>query len=46
VAYACGWRRISHRPALAAIDDRLNDHDYILPGLGDACDRIFGTLAG
>jgi uracil phosphoribosyltransferase len=27
----------------AAIDDRLNDHGYILPGLGDAGDRIYGT---
>jgi uracil phosphoribosyltransferase len=27
----------------AAIDDRLNDHGYIVPGLGDAGDRIFGT---
>jgi uracil phosphoribosyltransferase len=27
----------------AAIDDRLNDHGYILPGLGDAGDRLFGT---
>jgi len=27
----------------AAVDDRLNDHGYILPGLGDAGDRIFGT---
>jgi uracil phosphoribosyltransferase len=27
----------------AAIDARLNDHGYILPGLGDAGDRIFGT---
>ena len=27
----------------AAIDDRLNEHGYILPGLGDAGDRIFGT---
>ena len=26
-----------------AIDDRLNDHGYIVPGLGDAGDRIFGT---
>ncbi len=25
------------------IDDRLNDHGYILPGLGDAGDRMFGT---
>jgi len=28
---------------LAAIDDRLNEHAYILPGLGDAGDRQFGT---
>jgi len=27
----------------AALDDKLNDHAYILPGLGDAGDRIFGT---
>ena len=27
----------------AAIDRELNDHGYILPGLGDAGDRIFGT---
>ena len=29
---------------LAALDEKLNDHAYILPGLGDAGDRIFGTL--
>ena len=28
----------------AALDERLNDHGYIVPGLGDAGDRIFGTL--
>ena len=28
---------------LAAVDERLNDHAYIVPGLGDAGDRIFGT---
>ena len=28
---------------LAVIDEKLNDHAYILPGLGDAGDRIFGT---
>ena len=28
---------------LAAIDEKLNDHAYIIPGLGDAGDRIFGT---
>jgi uracil phosphoribosyltransferase len=27
----------------AAIDRQLNSHGYILPGLGDAGDRIFGT---
>ncbi len=30
---------------LAAVDRELDDHGYILPGLGDAGDRIFGTLA-
>lgn len=28
---------------LAACDEKLNDHCYIVPGLGDAGDRIFGT---
>ena len=28
---------------LAACDEKLNDHAYIIPGLGDAGDRIFGT---
>lgn len=27
----------------AALDDHLNEHGYIIPGLGDAGDRIFGT---
>lgn len=27
----------------ASIDEKLNEHDYIVPGLGDAGDRIFGT---
>lgn len=27
----------------AAVDDHLNEHGYIVPGLGDAGDRIFGT---
>ena len=27
----------------AALDDHLNEHGYIVPGLGDAGDRIFGT---
>jgi uracil phosphoribosyltransferase len=37
----------SHHPDVpvytAAIDRQLNDHGYILPGLGDAGDRLFGT---
>jgi len=28
---------------VAALDEKLNDHAYILPGLGDAGDRLFGT---
>ena len=28
---------------VAALDDTLNEHGYIIPGLGDAGDRIFGT---
>lgn len=28
---------------LAALDEKLNEHGYIVPGLGDAGDRIFGT---
>ncbi|MBI3962169.1 MAG: uracil phosphoribosyltransferase [Deinococcus sp.] len=31
------------RIVLAALDQRLNDHGYILPGLGDAGDRMYGT---
>lgn len=27
----------------AALDEKLNEHGYIVPGLGDAGDRIFGT---
>ena len=27
----------------ASIDERLNEHGYIIPGLGDAGDKIFGT---
>jgi len=29
---------------LCSLDEKLNEHGYILPGLGDAGDRIFGTL--
>ena len=37
----------SHHPDVpiwaAAVDEGLNDHSYIVPGLGDAGDRIYGT---
>jgi uracil phosphoribosyltransferase len=36
-----------HHPTVkiwtASVDERLNDHGYILPGLGDAGDRMYGT---
>ena len=28
---------------IGALDEKLNDHGYIVPGLGDGGDRIFGT---
>ena len=31
------------RIVTAAVDSHLNDHGYIVPGLGDAGDRIYGT---
>ena len=30
---------------IASLDERLNDNNYIIPGLGDAGDRIFNTEA-
>jgi uracil phosphoribosyltransferase len=27
----------------AAVDEKLNEHGYIVPGLGDTGDRLFGT---
>jgi uracil phosphoribosyltransferase len=37
----------SHHPDVpiwtAAVDERLDEHSYIVPGLGDAGDRIYGT---
>ncbi len=29
---------------VAAVDERLNEHGFIVPGLGDAGDRLYGTL--
>ena len=48
VKYYSDWRRMldAHPDVdiyLAALDEKLNDHAYIVPGLGDAGDRIFGT---
>lgn len=31
---------------LGALDERLNEHGYIVPGLGDAGDRLYGTVPG
>ena len=40
-------RIVKHHPDVdlycGAVDDHLNEHGYIVPGLGDAGDRIFGT---
>ena len=37
----------SHHPDVdifvASVDEKLNEHKYIVPGLGDAGDRLFGT---
>lgn len=49
VAASEGVRVINHDHPdvplyVAAIDEKLNDKGYIVPGLGDAGDRIFGTL--
>jgi uracil phosphoribosyltransferase len=39
---------LKHHPDVpivtAALDSHLNEHGYIVPGLGDAGDRIFGTV--
>ena len=42
------WEKMQHDHPdvdvyVAAMDEKLNDHGYIVPGLGDAGDRIFGT---
>jgi len=38
---------LEHHPDVmitaASLDEKLNEHGYIVPGLGDAGDRIFGT---
>jgi uracil phosphoribosyltransferase len=37
------WSGLDLRIVTASIDERLNDSAYIVPGLGDAGDRLFGT---
>ena len=32
------------RVVTAALDERLNEHGYIVPGLGDAGDRLYGVV--
>ena len=29
---------------MGSLDERLNEHGYIVPGLGDAGDRLYGTV--
>ena len=48
VAAPEGLKKVQHKHPdvdiyVAAVDERLNDVGYILPGLGDAGDKIFGT---
>ena len=48
IAAPCGAERVlqDHPDVdvyVAAMDEKLNEHGYIVPGLGDAGDRIFGT---
>lgn len=48
IAAKCGIARINKdHPDVeiycAAVDEKLNEHGYIVPGLGDAGDRLFGT---
>jgi uracil phosphoribosyltransferase len=39
-----GGEPLPVRVVTAALDERLNEHGYIVPGLGDAGDRLFGTI--
>ncbi|MSS83387.1 uracil phosphoribosyltransferase [Actinomycetaceae bacterium WB03_NA08] len=36
--------RADVRVVVAAVDEKLNDHNYIVPGLGDAGDRLYGVV--
>ena len=37
-------RAVPVKIVLGAIDERLNEHGYIVPGLGDAGDRLYGVV--
>jgi uracil phosphoribosyltransferase len=41
---AQSWEGLDLRVFVGALDDRLNEHGYIVPGLGDAGDRLYGTV--
>ena len=36
--------RVDVQIVVAAVDERLNDQKYIVPGLGDAGDRLYGIV--
>jgi uracil phosphoribosyltransferase len=38
------WEGLDLRVFVGALDERLNEHGYIVPGLGDAGDRLYGTV--
>jgi uracil phosphoribosyltransferase len=44
VAFPPGSTSVPIRVVTAALDTRLNEHGYIVPGLGDAGDRLFGAV--
>ena len=39
------WNHASEREARSYADEKLNEIGYIVPGLGDAGDRLYGTAA-
>ena len=44
-AWSASWRAMPVTVVTAAVDERLNEHGFIVPGLGDAGDRLYGTVA-
>jgi uracil phosphoribosyltransferase len=43
-AFSADSTQVPIRVVTAAVDARLNEHGYIVPGLGDAGDRLFGAV--